>query len=134
MGPKCARTMPLLVPRQPAVQRLHGAHTYLLLTRERSLPTRQVCAKACVARAGAQRTTRKHSRPRTHARVGGSKSPQSTVHGHFVGRRSSGAMAASETGIPARRGRIRPSNGLSCPIRLRRLVWILGRDERQGEL
>ena len=39
---------------------------------------------------------------------------------------------ACETRIPARRGRIRPSNGLSCPIRLRLLVWILGRDERQG--
>jgi len=28
---------------------------------------------------------------------------------------------------------IRPSNGISCPIRLRRLVWILDREERQGE-
>ena len=53
MGPKCARTVPLLVPRQPAVQRLHGTHTYRLLTRERSLPTRQTFAEACAARVSA---------------------------------------------------------------------------------
>jgi hypothetical protein len=58
---------------------VQGTHTYRLLTRERSLPTRQICAEACAARAGAQHTTRKHGRPRTHTRVRGSKSLQSTV-------------------------------------------------------
>ena len=33
MGPKCARTVPLLMLRQLAVQRLHVTHTYRLLTR-----------------------------------------------------------------------------------------------------
>ena len=34
--------------------------------------------------------------------------------------------------VAARRGRIRPSYGHSCPIRLRLLVCILDREERQG--
>ena len=59
---------------------MHGTHTYRLLTRERSLPTPQMCAEACAARAGAQHTTRKHGRPRTHARVRGSKSLHATIH------------------------------------------------------
>ena len=88
-GLKCARTVPLLMPRQPAVQRLHVTHTYRLLTRELSLPAPQfVCAEACAARAQEHSTsTKKHSSwPRTHARMRGFKSPQSTVEsrgGHF---------------------------------------------------
>ena len=85
---------------------MHGTHTYLLLTRERSLPTPQMCAKACAARAGAQHTTRKHSRPRTHARVRGSKSPRSTVERAEAGKSAQESMRQTST-----RGAVRHS----CP-------------------
>ena len=59
----------------------------------------------------------------------------SAHHRHLAGRRNSGATgtAASETSTSARRGRIRPSNGHSCPIRLRPLVWISGRPNPEAE-
>jgi hypothetical protein len=197
---------------------LHVTHTYRLLTRELSLPAPQMCAEACAARAGAQHTTRKHSRPRTHARMRGFNVQEPTNHrqeprraltsaeeatrctsasgavrhfwpkqGDYRARKvhqdrdlsrwrrcrrlaaartmmdsiheHSGLDGTDEnqrdqqritailsrcrtprqrrhggqrrTSTSARRGRIRPSNGHSCPIRLSSLSWILDKPERQ---
>jgi hypothetical protein len=69
---------------------LHGTHTYLLLTRERSLPTPQMCAKAWHMRSASRSTAHNQEAQQTTitcTRARGSKSPRSTVQsrgGHIT--------------------------------------------------
>ena len=61
----------------------------------------------CRCRRGAAATT---TAPMNFSAISSASPP------HIAGSRNSGATAASETSTLARRGRIRPSNGHSCPI------------------